>query len=122
MNFSIGKSGINLEVTLTLLEDTGLQIDTAEDGKVAVEMAAHNNYALILMDMQMPTMDGVAATRLIRASATGKQLPIVAMTANAFSEDRQRCMDAGMDDFIPKPFVPDELFTMILKWLQRARR
>ncbi len=85
-------------------------------------MAAHNNYALILMDMQMPTMDGVAATRLIRASATGKQLPIVAMTANAFSEDRQRCMDAGMDDFIPKPFVPDELFTMILKWLQRARR
>ena len=113
---------LNREVVLIMLEDTGLQVDTAEDGRIAVEMAAQNDYALIFMDMQLPTMDGVEATRLIRASATGKQLPIVAMTANAFAEDRKRCMDVGMDDFIPKPFVPDELFAMILKWLQRERR
>ena len=113
---------INREIAQILLEEIGLKIDTAEDGDIAVNMAEINDYALILMDMQMPRMDGVNATHLIRASATGKQVPIIAMTANAFAEDRKCCMDAGMNDFIAKPFVPENLFTMILKWLQQVSR
>ena len=113
---------INREIATMFLEDAGLSVETAEDGDIAVDMAARNEYALILMDMQLPTLDGVAATQLIRASVTGKQVPVVAMTANAFAEDRQRCLNAGMNDFIAKPFVPDELYAMILKWLVRAHR
>ena len=109
---------MNCEIAQILINETGLRIDTAEDGYIAVDMAARTDYALILMDMQLPTMDGLAATQLIRASATGRQVPIVAMTANAFAEDRQRCMEAGMNDFIAKPFVPETLFAMILKWLR----
>ncbi len=112
---------INREIATMMLEDVGLKVDTAEDGDVAVDMAARNNYALILMDMQLPTLDGITATQLIRASATSPQVPIVAMTANAFAEDRQRCLDAGMNDFIAKPFVPDDLFAMVLKWLAGER-
>jgi PAS domain S-box-containing protein len=112
----------NREVALALLEEAGLVIDTAEDGDVAVEMAARGGYALILMDMQMPAMGGVEATRLIRASATGRHTPIVAMTANAFAEDRARCFEAGMNDFIAKPFSPDKLFSMIVKWLAQDKR
>ena len=70
----------------------------------------------------MPRMGGVEATCLIRASASGKQAPIVAMTANVFVEDRKRCMDAGMNDFLAKPFNPDALFAMILKWLAQENR
>ncbi|MBK9021660.1 MAG: PAS domain S-box protein [Sulfuritalea sp.] len=112
----------NREVALALLEDTGLVVDTAEDGDVAVEMAARGGYALILMDMQMPAMGGVEATRLIRESVTGRQTPIVAMTANAFAEDKARCFEAGMNDFIAKPFSPDKLFSTIVKWLAKSRR
>ena len=64
----------------------------------------------------------MTATHLIRASTTGNQVPIVAMTANAFAEDRKRCMDAGMNDFLSKPFIPEDLFVMILKWLERGNR
>ncbi len=113
---------VNREIALIMLEDTGLRIDTAEDGNIAVEMAKRTDYALILMDMQLPTLDGVSATCLIRASATGRQVPIVAMTANAFAEDRKRCLDAGMNDFISKPFEPDGLFSVILKWLASEER
>ncbi len=113
---------INREIAQILLEEIGMKIYTAEDGEIAVNMAAKNDYALILMDMQMPRTDGVEATHLIRASATGKQVPIVAMTANVFAGDRKRCMDAGMNDFIAKPFVPEDLFAMILKWLAREKR
>jgi CheY-like chemotaxis protein len=72
------------------------------------------------MDMQMPVMGGLDATRLIRASGTAHRIPIVAITANAFSEDRERCLAAGMDDFIAKPFNPDNLYATILKWLASA--
>ena len=113
---------LNREIALFLLEDTGLVIDIAEDGDVALEMAACTDYGLILMDMQMPRMGGVEATRLIRETAKGKQVPIAAMTANAFAEDRKCCIEAGMNDFIAKPFVPDDLFAMILKWLAQDNR
>jgi signal transduction histidine kinase/ActR/RegA family two-component response regulator len=108
---------MNQEIALDLLTSTGLDVDVAEDGGIAVEKAAQTDYALILMDMQMPTMDGVTATGLIRASASGQRVPIIAMTANAFAEDKARCFAAGMNDFIPKPFDPDVLFATIVKWL-----
>lgn len=112
---------INCEVTLELLKDTKLIIDTAKDGIEALALAKQYEYALILMDMQMPCMGGLEATRQIRKLPNRKSLPIVAMTANAFTEDRVRCFDAGMNDFISKPIDPDILFDVVLKWLRRIR-
>lgn len=112
---------INQEVTLSLLSDVGLVVDTAEDGVEALRLASENDYALILMDMQMPNMDGLEATKQIRQLPNGTTVPILAMTANAFFEDRQRCMEAGMDDFITKPVVPETFFVALLAWLSRKR-
>ena len=98
-----------------------LQVDIAEDGRRAVQMAADGDYAAILMDMQMPEMDGLAATRAIRAGGRNARTPILAMTANAFDEDRRRCLDAGMDDFMSKPLDPELLYRTLLKWLSRRR-
>jgi signal transduction histidine kinase/DNA-binding response OmpR family regulator len=113
---------LNQEIACILLEDAGLSIDFAEDGVSAVEMAARDDYALILMDMQMPRMGGVDATRIIRESAKGRQVPIVAMTANVFAKDMERCMDAGMNDFISKPFNHEAFFGVVLKWLTCGAR
>ena len=110
---------IGREVALTILGEAGFKVDVAEDGDVAVSLAASADYALILMDMHLPTMDGLEATRQIRQSPTGKQVPIIALTANALAEDRQRCVASGMSDFVGKPFVPEQLFAVILKWLRR---
>ena len=110
---------LNLEVGKELLSRTGLIIDEAEDGRQAVDMTQQTAYDLILMDMQMPKMDGLEATRQIRRIPGRKAVPILAMTANAFAEDRQRCFDAGMDDFLAKPIVPNELSAMLLRWLAR---
>jgi signal transduction histidine kinase/ActR/RegA family two-component response regulator len=108
---------INQEVSRGLLEDVGLSVDLAEDGVQAVELAKRTRYALILMDMQMPNLNGVDATRAIRALPGYAQTPILAMTANAFDEDRQVCIEAGMNDHIGKPVDPERLFETLLKWL-----
>jgi CheY-like chemotaxis protein len=112
---------INQEVSRGLLEDVGLAVDLAEDGAEALAMAQLSLYSLILMDMQMPNLNGVDATKAIRALPGYATTPILAMTANAFDEDRQVCIDAGMDDHIGKPVDPSKLFETLLKWLSVTR-
>ena len=101
------------------LVDAGLVIDMAEDGTEAVALARVTPYGAILMDMQMPTMDGLEATRQIRELPGYGAVPIIAMTANAFVEDKQRCFDAGMTEFLIKPFDPATLFSTLLGTLCR---
>ena len=112
---------VNQEVALELLSDTGLEIDLAANGRIAVDKASASAYALILMDMQMPEMGGLEATRLIRQIPAHRLTPIIAMTANAFDEDKERCIAAGMNDFVAKPVEPEILFSALVRWLGQPR-
>lgn len=109
---------INQEVAHSLLSDINFEIDIAADGREAVKKVAMNHYSVVLMDMQMPVMDGLEATRKIRAQSLGGNPPIIAMTANAYGEDRDRCLSAGMNDFVSKPANPQLLYLAILRALQ----
>jgi len=109
---------MNLEVAQIFLEASGLVVEIAEDGERGVHKARENNYALIIMDMQMPKLNGLDATKAIRQLPGHQKTPILAMTANAFAEDKANCFAAGMDDFITKPFEPKKLFASLLKWLE----
>jgi signal transduction histidine kinase/ActR/RegA family two-component response regulator len=114
----VDDDAINREVMEMLLTDIGLQVDTAENGIEAIEKAGVTDYALILMDQQMPKMGGLEAAQKIRQLADRGATPIIAMTASAFAPDRERCLAAGMNDFIAKPVNIEELFGTLLRWLR----
>lgn len=107
----------NREVGADLLRAAGLQVDTADDGFDALSLAHANRYHLVLMDVQMPVVNGLDATRRMRALAGWASLPILALSANAFAHDRQACLDAGMNDLLVKPINPKLLYASLLQWL-----
>jgi two-component system sensor histidine kinase/response regulator len=115
---------INQQVAQELLTGAGFQVDIADNGKIAIEKItqARPAFDLVLMDMQMPVMDGVTATRVLRETLSPVDLPIVAMTANAMQHDRERCQAAGMQDFVAKPIEPDELWRALLRWIPARDR
>ena len=112
---------VNQEVASELLHAAGHQVELAANGMEAVDRARHHTFDLVLMDMQMPVMDGLAATQALRKIAAFAETPIIAMTANAFSADRDRCIAAGMNDFIPKPVDPARLYQTIARWAPVTR-
>ncbi len=112
---------VNREVAAALLESAGLKVDTAEDGRECVQRAAAGTYALILMDVQMPEMSGIEATVAIRHRFGSTELPIIAMTASVFEEERAACMAAGMNGTLVKPVEPSVLYAKVLKWSLRRR-
>ncbi len=109
---------VNQEVITEWLRGLGAEVDVAADGRIAVSMAMRNDYQLILMDMQMPLMDGLSATREIRAIPGKGSVPIVAITANAYAEDRARCLAAGMNDHLRKPIEPETFYRVLIRWLK----
>lgn len=111
---------VNLEVAMAILQDAGLSVDAAENGQVAVDKVRDRAYDLVLMDMLMPEMDGLAATRAIRQLPRGRTVPVIAMTANALQEDRLACEAAGMNDFIAKPVDPRALYATLDQWLSQS--
>ena len=110
---------INQEVAIGQLEDAEVFVDLAENGADAVRMVRESEYDIVLMDMQMPVMDGIEATRILRSDPRFQSLPIIAMTANALVSDRELCLEAGMNDHIAKPIDPDQLFGVLLRWIRR---
>jgi len=112
---------LNQEVALALLEEIGIQAVVAEDGAKAVDRVSQETFDLVLMDMQMPVMDGVTATQSIRASGVS-EVPIIAMTANVMESDVKKCLDAGMNDHIAKPIDPTEMYRTLAKWLPESTR
>ncbi|MFM8443641.1 MAG: response regulator [Methylococcus sp.] len=111
---------MNQQVARELLLEAGAEVDIAREGREGVEKVMSRHYDAVLMDMQMPVMDGIAATREIRRDQRHQALPIIAMTANAMRQDKERCLAAGMNDFVAKPIDPEDLFEVLLKWVKRA--
>ena len=111
---------VNRTIATAMLQNGGHTVDVAEDGLQALERATAAPYDVILMDVQMPHMDGLEAARRIRALSGHEHTPIIAITANAFDQDRQACLDAGMNDFVPKPIVPERLDEVLALWPQPA--
>jgi CheY-like chemotaxis protein len=111
---------INREVASEMLQDAGIRVTTAEHGQQALDrLLTGELFDIVLMDMQMPVLNGLAATAAIRALPAHEALPIVAMTANAMATDRQRCLEAGMNDFVAKPIDPKQLWGALLRWMPR---
>ena len=110
---------INRELVQTLLNEVGIATVMAIDGQEAIKLISNHHFDLMIMDMQMPVMGGIEATQIIRKIPGYENIPIIAMTANAFTEDRKRCLDAGMNDILVKPFSPEELFSKLLLWLEK---
>ena len=112
---------LNQQVATELLADAGLEVDIARTGRDAVDMALRKSYDIVLLDMQMPEMDGIEAARTLRAMPQFAELPIVAMTANVMQADQDRCLAAGMSDFLGKPIEPDALWRVLLRWVKPVR-
>jgi|GEM_PF-1399725 len=110
---------INSEITTELLDSVSLSVEAVENGRLAVEKVRQHDFDLILMDIRMPEMNGLEATQLIRQMNNKQSLAILALSANAFNEDKQACFDAGMNDFVSKPVNPDDLFSSLIKWLPK---
>ena len=113
---------LNQEVAQVILSDEGFRVDIAADGEQALAMVDKTNYDLVLMDMHMPVMDGVTATRILRKNPRFASLPIIAMTANVMEADKKLCLDAGMNDHVAKPIEPEELWTALLRWIPRKAK
>jgi two-component system sensor histidine kinase/response regulator len=121
-------SALNQMITTTMLQSLGIAAELARNGREAVEAVGRNGYDLVLMDCQMPEMDGYTASRTIRElerrgaarSASGRRLPIIALTAHAGADDREDCFEAGMDDFLSKPFFLEQLRDVLSRWLGAA--
>ena len=118
----VDDDALNREVAERILGFSGLKVECAEHGEMALEMLDRQTYSLVLMDMQMPIMDGLEATRRIRQRTRHATLPVIAMTANAYEQDRRRCFEAGMDDILIKPFDQKDIFACILNWLKQPDR
>ena len=109
---------LNQEVAIEFLQMLGLAVDPAADGAIALQKVRQQRYDVVLMDMQMPVMDGLSATRAIRQLPGMQALPIIAMTANAMAQDRERCLEAGMNDHIAKPIDVQELVDKLRRWVR----
>ncbi len=115
----VDDNGLNQVIAKGLLEDVGVIVTLADDGQDAVEQVTSGQFDLVLMDVIMPNMDGLEATRVIRAKFTDKALPIISMTTNTMKEELDSCFEAGMNDFVAKPFLPEQLFMTLARWLQQ---
>jgi len=109
---------INRIVVVELLEKLQMQVDVAENGLIALNKLQSDRYDCVLMDVQMPVMDGYLATQRLKDIEGCRDLPVIAMTANAMHEDRQQCLNAGMVDYISKPILPETLYSMLHKWIK----
>jgi two-component system sensor histidine kinase/response regulator len=110
---------INQIVAHEILTDAGFEVELADNGRAALEMVESRDYDIVLMDMQMPVMDGLAATAAIRMIDRFADLPIIALTANAMQSDREKCLAAGMNGHVSKPLEPEELWSALLRWTRR---